>query len=375
MEGIRDHTAQYSSNEESIDGQPKEVEVVVIPDCEGIPRPMWITQVVDLHSSSGVHIAQGICYSVSSDVVIGVDGPLGDLHVAVQISKTLNHEAVPDEWRYSLRAWPIENVYLNGASLRDHKLRVEYDCQQASLQLPCSSRKRPYTSVVRNPPVQTGARTKELLMQQSINGVSSKVCCSKNCIQPFPREKIKAFWEHMYQDTTFEFRYHMKLDVHRQVHWNAEGKKVVTLEGIDVCLFAWRHIARVSESTFHRFQGYAAKGESTQPHGNAGTLKPRKHTLQAVATLECALEKEVDHMPHRTHTLPSGEKVVSKVLPASFKWKDTIAGVNTANAVFGLKGVSVSNISSIRKRKFPEYNAKKSEIILPDVPNVIGSKH
>ena len=68
-------------------------------------------------------------------------------------------------------------------------------------------------------------------------------------------------------------------------------------------LSAWRHIARVSESTFHRFQGYAAKGESAQPHGNAGSMKPCKHTLQATATLECALEKEADHMPHRTHTL------------------------------------------------------------------------
>ena len=250
-------------------------------------------------------------------------------------------------------------MYLNGASLRDHELHAEYDRQQASLQLPRSSRKRPYASVVRNPPVQTSARTKELLTQQSINGVSSKVYCSKNYIQPFPREKIKAFRERMYRDTTFEFCYHMKLDVHRQVHWNVEGKKVVTLEGIDVCLSTWRHIAGVSESTFHRFQGYAAKGESAQPHGNAGMLKPWKHTLQVVATLECALEKEADHMPHRTHTLLSGEKVVSKVLFASFKWKDTIAGVNAANAVFGLKGVSVSNISRIRKRKFPKYNAKK----------------
>ena len=64
-------------------------------------------------------------------------------------------------------------------------------------------------------------------------------------------------------------------------------------------------------------------------------------------------------MPHRMHTLPSRGKVVSKVLPASFKWKDTIPGVNAANAVFGLKGVSILNISRIRKRKFPEYNAKK----------------
>ena len=339
-----------------MDGQPKEV--VVIPDYEGIPRPMWMTQVVDLHSSAGVHVAQGICYSVSSDVVIGANGPLGDLHVAVQISKTLNHEAILDEWRYSLRAWPIENVYLNGASLRDHEIHAEYD-HQLSLQHPHSSRKRLYASTMRNPPVQTGTKAKELLTQQSINGVSSKVCCSKNCIQPFLREKIKAFRERMYRDTTFEFRYHMKLDVHRQVHRNAEGKKVITVEGIDVCLSTWRHIAGVSESTFHRFQGYAAKGESAQPHGNAGTMKPHKHTLQVVAILECALEKEADHMLHCTHTLPFGEKVVSKILPASFKWKDTNPEVNAANTVFGLKGVSVSNISRIKKRKFPEYNTKK----------------
>ena len=277
MEAARDHATQYSSDEESMDSQPEEV--VVIPDCEGIPRPMWMTKVVDLHSSSGVHVAQGICYSVSSDVVIGANGPLGDLHVAVQISKTLNNEVVPDEWRHSLRAWPIENVYLNGASLRDHELHAEYDHQQVSLQQPHSLRKRPYASVVRNPPVQTGTKAKELLTQQSINGVSNKVCYSRNCVQPFPREKIKAFRERMYRDTTFEFRYHMKLDVHRQVHRNAEGKNVVIVEGIDVCLSAWRHIAGVSESTFHRFQGYAAKGESAQPHDNAGTMKPCKHTL------------------------------------------------------------------------------------------------
>ena len=64
-------------------------------------------------------------------------------------------------------------------------------------------------------------------------------------------------------------------------------------------------------------------------------------------------------MPHRAHILPSGEKVVSKVLPATFKWKETIPEVNAANAIFGLKEVSMLNISRIRKKKFPEYNTKK----------------
>ena len=53
-------------------------------------------------------------------------------------------------------------------------------------------------------------------------------------------------------------------------------------------------------------------------------------------------------MPHRTRTLKSGEKVVSKVLPATFQWKDQIPVINEVNAAFGLKGVSVSNMSKIR---------------------------
>jgi len=144
----------------------------------------------------------------------------------------------------------------------------------------------------------------------------------------------------MYRNSTFEFRYHIKLDVHQQVHRDIQGKRVVTLEGIDVCMAAWRHISGVLESTFHRFQICAVRGEQAHAHGNLGLLKPREHTSQATATLKCLLEKSADHMPHRTHTLPTGEKVVSKVLPATFKWKETIPEVNATNAVFGLKEVS-----------------------------------
>jgi len=75
---------------------------------------------------------------------------------------------------------------------------------------------------------------------------------------------------------------------------------------------AWRHIANVSESIFHCFQGYAARGERVQTHGNLGTEKIRKHTLQVGATLKCVLEKSVDHMLHSMHTLPLGEKIISR---------------------------------------------------------------
>ena len=59
---------------------------------------------VVLHKANGVPVAKGICCNVSSDVVIGTTGPLGDSHVAIQISSNLSMADVPDEWRYSIRA-------------------------------------------------------------------------------------------------------------------------------------------------------------------------------------------------------------------------------------------------------------------------------
>ena len=51
--------------------------------------------------------------------------------------------------------------------------------------------------------------------------------------------------------------------------------------------------------------------------------------------------------------------MVSKVLLATWKWKDTIPEVNEVNMSFGLKEVSLSNLSKIRRRSFEEYDAKR----------------
>ena len=94
-------------------------------------------------------------------------------------------------------------------------------------------------------------------------------------------------------------------------------------------------------------------------HSNTGLRKPRPRTIQATATLRCILDKSAHHMPHRSQVLASGKKVVSKVLPATWKWKETIPEVNEINTLFGLKEVSLSNLSKIRRCSFEEYNAKR----------------
>jgi ribosomal protein L35AE/L33A len=60
---------------------------------------------------------------------------------------------------------------------------------------------------------------------------------------------------------------------------NAEKHCVVTLEGEEVCLAAWKHIMEVPETTFYRYAGYATEGRLAQKHGNSGLFKPRAHTM------------------------------------------------------------------------------------------------
>ena len=94
----------------------------VIPQCEGIPRRNWTGKCIVLQNASGAAVAEGICRNVSSDDVIRSFGPFGDSHMAVQISSSFSAIDVPNEWRYSVRAWPIECVYCNGANLKDHEI-------------------------------------------------------------------------------------------------------------------------------------------------------------------------------------------------------------------------------------------------------------
>jgi hypothetical protein len=93
----------------------------MISDCdilewEGVPRHFWTTKCVSLHNDNGIAVGEGICHSVKSDLVVGSTGPLRNTQVAVQISKSLKPDEFPDDWRYSVRAWPIIHVFYNGAS-------------------------------------------------------------------------------------------------------------------------------------------------------------------------------------------------------------------------------------------------------------------
>ena len=134
----------------------------------------------------------------------------------------------------------------------------------------------------------------------------------------------------------------------------------MTLKDMDVCPFAWMKIMGVSSSTFYCNAKFATAGYVAQNHGNMGLRKPRSHTVVDTTTFGAILDRHANHMPHKTCVLPSGEKVVAKVLPANFKWKDQIPLVDEYLTNCGLSLLSASNLSKIQHLSYPEYYAKKS---------------
>ena len=133
---------------------------------------------------------------------------------------------------------------------------------------------------------------------------------------------------------------------------------MITTEDIDVCARAWQNISGVPPATFYRKKAEALAGRRARHHGNVGQKKPRLHVKQATATLKTLIDNAADHMPHKAKMLTTGEKVVSRSLPSSFKWKDTILEINDINDRLGLKCIAQSTLSKIRKAHFIEYSKK-----------------
>ena len=81
-----------------------------------------------------------------------------------------------------------------------------------------------------------------LLSTESIRNVATKTCCSRSCLQPFPCDKIEALRFEMHVEGSVYHRKHRQLDVHKQIHRDADGKEMITLEGFEVCSKAWMTI-------------------------------------------------------------------------------------------------------------------------------------
>lgn len=332
---------------------------VDLPPFEVLPRRCWVGKVVDMKNESGVTIASGIVRNHHTVDLTTSAGSLSETHVPIQVSRTHVPAEAPDDWRYCVRPWPMGQVIYRGISLLHHRQRENYTTFIALRNRPIGVSSRSYSSLVRVPSVTASTKSTLLLTEQSVNSVAGNVCCARSCVQHFQRRKIKVLRDRMYLGTSVQFRRHMKLDVHRQFHLDSSGRNVVTLDGTDVCPAAWQLIMGVSETSFYDYARDAAAGVAAQPHGNTGRRKPRSHTVVATAALRVILNKNADHMPHKSRLLPSGETTIAKILPANFKWRNQIPALDSHLAICGLPKISPSGLSNVRKLHFSDYSAKR----------------
>ena len=98
-----------------------------LPEFLVIPSRLWVGKTVSLHNGSGVYIAKGLVQNLQSNAIVGLVSPLGDSQVFVQVSRTFVEEEASDEWRYSFKSWPIQQVFLEGVSLFHHSERNIYN--------------------------------------------------------------------------------------------------------------------------------------------------------------------------------------------------------------------------------------------------------
>jgi hypothetical protein len=158
-----------------------------IPECKGMPPHLWTMECVSLHNDDGIAMEEGFCHSVKSDLVVGSTGPLGHTHVAVHILKSLKPDKFPDDWRYSVRAWPTTHVFYNGASFFNHERRHKFNCQGLNQDVQSRRcRQRSPTDEMHIPTPQLSRKAVAFLSQESINLVSNKVCANVIACNHFP---------------------------------------------------------------------------------------------------------------------------------------------------------------------------------------------
>ena len=140
------------------------------------------------------------------------------------------------------------------------------------------------------------------LREESIGEIPTKDCCVHHCCQFFPRDKLKAIREEMWL-RNFRLRMIKKLDVHRTIHANGAGRKVITLEALT---FVVRHGTPSTGCQKRNFIDNPLKQTKAAGPVTTGYLnlkKPREATRQATATLATIIVPLADVMPHKTSGL------------------------------------------------------------------------
>lgn len=287
---------------------------------KGLQRSSWIGKEVVLLDTSGKVCGNGFVQFVGAHQCINGRTELGQDRVGVVL---YNVEPGKPYKLHSLQEWSTSLAFLNSISLHDHECAHLKNVESQ----PAKIGKRAYSSNRKAKP-KVDTKIDKLLSNREVARTLSQTCCDRKCLSQFGRCTVKMLRYEMHT-SKHEKKMAFKLAVHRNYHYcRLSGRKLVVVEGQEVCMRAWRLLYGVAESTFYAYRKMAQSGVRPQEHKAKGVSRVTNSTKQAVEMMRLLLEQQADSMPHRSRTLPTGEKVVEKVLPTGTKWKKIIADVN-----------------------------------------------
>lgn len=299
-----------------------------IPDCEGIDRDGWSGKALTARHKDGSDFAEVIVINSDPNACIDGHSRLGKDDVGIVVLEVYNGD--PGVGDMCLR-WPMRQVFYRGAtgyvSMYDHaRKRQAMDEELQGNRKRAGVRKYRYDRRTRAAAADN--KRKKMISYESVAQVFMDECCDKGCTRKFSPSTVRLLRTEMHMQS-FQVKSSKNLEVHRTSHKEVEGgRSLVTVEGIDICLSAWKILHNIPHRTFERYKAKARAGIRGAPHGNLGRSKTRTATIQAIETLRSLLQASADCMPHLTRTLKNGKKVCLKVLPAGTEWKQFLATVN-----------------------------------------------
>ena len=174
---------------------------------------------------------------------------------------------------------------------------------------------------------------------------------SKEFCSTFHQAKIVALHNEMwYNDHHFKTR--IKFDMHKSIHLILEGKQIIMLDNINICLSCLVHyFVMFRAKLFRQMKMHLLGGDGF--HG----FFLKNVTKHAIASFAWNIFPQTNFMPHKSHTLADGEEMLEMFL---LKWKEILKEVNESNAYLSLPLFLYQKVSTYRYNTSTTMSWKKN---------------
>ena len=286
-----------------------------------IPQREWIGLEVHLRNSEGMTEASERinCWRLDDPFQ---HGTLGDEYVGVIVLDMFlgSKESIMTHAR-----WPLSSCWFSsGQSL------TETIAHFAAIPLPVDPLaylggmlKAPYHFIVRkHRTCEKVSLVTRKTRDSEIRKVNSKYCCRRYCCQFIAQERTVMIRTRFYLKS-FDERREYAISSAGQIHFfdGNPNFKVITLEGMEVCIPGWYIIHGISKSAYHTYALMYKEGVLLEDHGNKRVKRPRVGTVQATGSMKSIIDESTDQMPHQMRGIGNRRMDTLKYLPAGNNWK------------------------------------------------------